>query len=128
MQILVVTEIAFVAFGDLLLRASGFGHGSVTKQSHECVPEREHEQEKRNGRMNEQPGMQPMLQLQLQIQHAALVAPRLDFLDAIPIRFGDTEFDETKCVLGKARVAQAKPVAAFGCEVRKNLSIQKIEE
>src|SRR2546423_2061367 len=69
-----------------------------------------------------------MLQLQLQIQHAALIAPRLDLLDAIAICFGDTEFDETKCVLGKTRVAQAKPVAAFGCEVRENLSIQKIEE
>ena len=69
-----------------------------------------------------------MLQLQLQIQHAAFIAPRLDFLDAIAVRFGDTEFDETKCILGKTRVAQAKPVATFGCKVRENLSIQEFRK
>ena len=64
-----------------------------------------------------------MLQFDLQIEHAALVAPGLDFFHAIPICFGDAEFNKAKCVFGKTSVAEPKLFAAFGREVGEYLSI-----
>src|SRR5712691_2003774 len=129
MQLAIVAEVAFVTLGYLLLRTSGFGHRRlVIKKRHERVPEREHEQEKRNRRVHKEPAVQPMMQFDLQIEHAPLVAPCLNFFHAIAVRFGDAKFDEPKCVLGKTGVAKTHPVAALRGKVRQYLSIQEIEQ
>ena len=87
------------------------------------MPEREHEKQERNGRVNKKPAMQPVLQFNLQIEHAALVAPGLNFFDPIAVRFGDAKFNESKCVFGKTGVAEAKCFAAFGRKIREYLAI-----
>ena len=115
MQPPVIAEVAFVALGDLLLRASGFGHRrSVVEQRHVSMPEGQHEKQKRNWRVDEKPAVQPMLQLDLVIEHAALFAPSLDFFDPIAIGFGDTELNESKCIFGKTGVTEPKLFTAFG--------------
>lgn len=91
-QPIVITEVAFVALGNLLLRSTRGGHdkGSIIKKSHVGMPRRQHDQQKRNGRVDEEPAMQPMLQFRLQIEHASLVAPGLNLFNPAPMRFGDT--------------------------------------
>src|SRR5207248_2143791 len=106
----------------------GLGIGSVIEQSHERVPEDEHQQEERNRRVHEQPRVQPVLQFNLEIEHAALVAPALYFFHAISIRFANAQLDETKCVFGEARIAKSHPIAAARGKIRNDLAIEKIEE
>ena len=69
-----------------------------------------------------------MVQFRLEIEHAALIAPGLDFFDASPVGLGYAKLHKAKGIFGKSRVAQTKPAAALGGEIRKNLSIQEIEE
>lgn len=56
---LVIAEIAFVTFGNLFLRSARRGHARrlVIKQSHEGMPRRKHEQEKRERHVHEQPAV-----------------------------------------------------------------------
>ena len=77
MFFLVIAEIAFVAFGNLLLRSARCGHAwrSVIKKRHKRMPPCEYEQQKRKRHVNEQPAVQPMVQFCLKIEHATLVAP-----------------------------------------------------
>lgn len=91
-DLFIITEVTFVAFGDLLLRSARCGHGarSIIKERHERVPRREHQQEKRNRDMDEEPAVQPMLHFGLQIEHAPLVAPRLNFIHAHAIGLRDS--------------------------------------
>ena len=78
--------------------------------------------------MHEQPGVQPMVQLCLKIEHPALVAPRLNFLDAAAVHFGHPKFYKAECIVRKAAVAEPKPFAAFCPEVRKHLPLEKFNQ
>src|SRR5205807_4592453 len=51
---------------------------SVIKQRHAGVPDREHHEQKRKRRVDEQPAVEPVVQAHLHIQHAASIAPVLD--------------------------------------------------
>ena len=68
------------------------------------------------------------MQAHLHIQHAAFIAPVLDFFDAAPITFGHAQLHEAKCVVGKPRIVQTHPVAATRLEVRKNLALDEFNE
>jgi len=62
MDFFVIAEIAFVAFGDLLLRSARCGHGrSVIKERHERVPRRDHDEQERKRNVHEEPAVQPVL-------------------------------------------------------------------
>ena len=78
--------------------------------------------------MHEQPGVQPMMQLCLKIEHPALVAPRLNFLDAGAIHFAHPKFYKAECVVRKAAVAETKSFTASCLEVRQHLPIEKFDQ
>src|SRR5205823_4645255 len=69
-----------------------------------------------------------MMQLCLKIEHPALVAPRLNFLDAAAVHFGHPKFYKAECIVRKAAVAEPKPFAAFCLEVRKHLTLEKFNQ
>src|SRR5690348_8875193 len=96
----VITQIAFVALGDLFLRSTRRGHGrrSIVKESYERMPTREHEQQKRKGHMHKQPGVQPVVQSGLQIEHPAFVAPLLNFFYPAAIGLAHAQFCVAKSV------------------------------
>ena len=127
---LVIAEIGFVALGNLFLRSARRGHGrcSVVKERHEGMPPGKHEKQKRERHVHKQPAVQPMMQPCLKIEHAALVAPRLDFFNPNPIRFRDSKFHKTKCVVRIAAIAEAKFVAAFRAEIREHLPLEKLNQ
>ena|ERR1700675_2570927 len=101
---------------------------SIIKERHERVPCREHDEQKRKRDVDKEPTMQPMLHLSLQIEHAPLVAPRLDFIHAHTVSLGDAQPDESERVFRKARVANPISFAALGREIRNYLSIQEFEQ
>ena len=129
MFLIVITEIAFVALGDLFLGSTrrGDGRRSVIKKGHERVPRREHQEQKGKRHVHKQPGMQPMVQFRLQIEHAALVAPHLDFFNPAAIHFGHAQFCETESVVRKARVVELEFFAAARAEIGKNLPLEKLD-
>ena len=126
----VITEIAFVALGNLFLCSARRGHGrrSIIKKGHERMPRREHQEQKGERHVHKKPGVQPMVQFRLQIEHAALVAPRLDFFHPAAIRFGHAQFCETERVVRKARVVELEFFAAARAEIRKNLPLDKLDQ
>src|ERR1700693_2425674 len=130
MFLVVITEIAFVALGNLLLGSTRRGHGrrSVIKKGHERVPRRQHQEQKRKRHVHKQPSMQPVVQLGLPIEHAALVAPRLDFFHPAAIRFGHAQFCITESVVRKAGIVELEPFAAACAEIRKNLPLDKLNQ
>src|SRR5439155_22380706 len=95
----------------------------VIKQRHERVPRRKHEKQKGKRHVHEQPGVQPMMQLCLKIEHPALVAPRLNFLDAAAVHFGHPKFYKAECIVTKAAVAEPKHFAAYCLEETNHLRL-----
>src|ERR1700730_18456199 len=58
MLFVVITEIAFVALGNLFLRSARRGHGrrSIIKQGHERMPRRQHQEQKGKRHVHKKPG------------------------------------------------------------------------
>src|SRR2546423_5558270 len=124
----VIAEIAFVTLGDLFLRSSRRGHGSIIKKRHAGVPDGEHQKQKRKRHMDKEPAVEPMEQAHLDIEHAPLVAPALDFLDAAAVTLGYAQLHEAKRVVGKTRIIQSHSIAAARLEIRKNLAFDELDQ
>src|ERR1041385_28743 len=124
----IITEVAFVALCNLLLRSARRSHFSIIEEGHERMPGREHEQQKREGHVDEQPPVQPVVQSRLKIEHSALVAPRLNFFDAAAIAFRYSKFHKSECVVRIATAAQTKFFAPFRAEIRNYLPLEKLSQ
>src|SRR5438045_9224163 len=85
---------------------------SVVEQGHEGVPDREHDEQKRKGHVNEKPAMEPMVEADLNIEHPSLVAPRLDFFDAAAITLGNPKLRVAKGFIGKTEIVSSHPIAS----------------
>jgi len=96
---------------------------SIIKERHERVPRREHQEQKRKRDVHKEPAVQPMLHFSLQIEHAALVAPGLDFVHAHAIGLRDAKPDEAEDVFGKSRVTESITLTALGRQIGYYLSI-----
>ena len=91
------------------------------------MPRREHDEQERNGSVHEKPAMQPVLHFRLQIEHAPLVAPRLNFFDAAAVSFRDAQFDEAKNIFGITALTESQFVAAARRQVWQNLLLEKLD-
>ena len=89
------------------------------------MPRREHDEEKRERHVHEEPAMQEVLQADLQVERPALIAPRLNLFDPALIRFRHSEFHKTKSVVRILAVAETKAAAAARVEIRHDLVLKK---